>query len=82
MYSIVLNFEGKRQSAGKMKKKFSFTFTVLSLFAAFFKRLTLTTNKRVVCLLFYPQIKLICGARNTTKLAQEHFDDNARRLER
>ena len=44
MYSIVLNFEGKRQSAGKMKKKFSFTFTVLSLFAAFFKRLTLTTN--------------------------------------
>lgn len=44
MYSIVFNFEGKRQSAGKMKKKFSFTFTVLSLFAAFFKRLTLTTN--------------------------------------
>jgi hypothetical protein len=25
VYSIVLNFEGKRQSAGKMKKKFSFT---------------------------------------------------------
>jgi hypothetical protein len=65
---------------GKMKKKISFITKPLS--TAFFKRLTLTTNKRVVCLLFYPQIKLICGARNTTKLAQEHFDDNARRLER
>ena len=38
MYSIVFNFEGKRQSAGKMKKKFSFITKPLS--TAFFLCLT------------------------------------------
>ena len=65
MYSIVLNFEGKRQSAGKMKKKFSFTKKALCCLF----QVSDVDNKQTcqVCLLFYPQIKLICGARNTLK---------------
>ena len=63
-----------------MKKKFSFT--KLLVLVAFFKRLTLTTKRRVVCRLssFLSTNKLICGARNTTKLPQEHDNNNARRL--
>ena len=79
MYSIVFNFEGKRQSAGKMKKKFSFITKPLS--TAFFLCLTLTTNVSSLSSFLSTNKTNLWRTKYLQNSPQEH-DDNARRLER